>query len=258
MKYDIEFAVVCHKGYVREKNQDNFWCAEKFLESENEGLPELLSGKADISSIPTLAVFDGLGGEQQGEMAAYIAASYYDYLLRSKDRSDVKEFLLSACAEINRKICQYQQENGIRQMGTTAAMLMCAQEEIFICNVGDSRIYQYSGKKMTQISVDHSESNAVGRKSYLTQSLGIPESEFVIEPYIAKGIYRNGDRYLLCSDGLTDMVTDKGIEDVFSRGAGVSETAQTLMEMALENGGMDNITIVICEVQRQKRLFGRK
>jgi len=141
-------------------------------------------------------------------------------------------------------------------MGTTAAMLMCGPKDIFICNVGDSRIYHYVKKNMTQISHDHSAVGITGRKPPLTQNLGIPDTEFVIEPHAAKRAYNNGDRYLICSDGLTDMVSDDEITEIMGSRGNIRDTAQKLMERALERGGIDNITLILCEVHRQNR-FGR-
>ena len=257
MKFNIEYAALCNKGLVREKNQDNFLCASKFLVSENGGLPEMLAGEIDASTFPAFAVFDGMGGEQCGEIAAYIAASHFNELHLGKTKSDTKLFLLETCDEINKKICAYQKENHIRHMGTTAAILMCGQNDVFICNVGDSRIYQYSGKKLAQISEDHSEISTNDRKPPLTQNLGIPESEFVIEPYIAKGKYNSGDRYLICSDGLTDMLSDEEILDILKARSKITEAVQKLMDKALDRGGIDNITVIICEVRKQSRFFSQ-
>ena len=258
MEYRVEYAALCHKGLIRDKNQDNFWCSEVFLESENEGLTEMLVGDIETSTFPVFAVFDGMGGEQQGEVAAYIAARSFDTLYLKKEKSDVKKFLLDSCFEINRNICEYQQENRIRQMGTTGAILMFGQDDVFICNVGDSRIYQYSNKKLLQISKDHVESNIVDKKPPLTQNLGISETEFVIEPYIAKGMYSHGDRYLICSDGLTDMVSEDELLNVFAKKKSVSETVKNLMDMALRSGGVDNTTIILCEVCKKNRFFNWK
>jgi len=253
MMCSIKYAVLCHIGYMRDKNQDNFWCDGFFLQSENKGLPEPLYGEHDVSDNPAFAVFDGMGGEQQGEMAAHIAASNFGAAHRENDKNGTKEFLLDICTEINNEICEYQNTNHIRQMGTTAAILMCGKDAVYICNVGDSRTYHYRRRKLTQVSLDHIEPGITDRKARLTQNLGVPAIEFVIEPYIAKGVYRNNDRYLLCSDGLTDMVTEKELEDVFIKKMDIEETAQTLMDIALRNGGADNITVIVCEIRKKKR-----
>lgn len=252
MKYTINYAVLCHKGHVRSMNQDNFWCAATFLESNNEGLPETLSGSAEATDTPAFAVFDGMGGEQRGEMAAYIAASQFDTLYRAKSKKDPKLFLLETCSVINDRICLYQQENHIRQMGTTAAILMFGMNDVYICNLGDSRVYLHSGIRLTQISHDHSVTGTDDAKPPLTQNLGIPETEFIIEPYIAKGPYRSGDRYLVCSDGLTDMVSESEMCSTLSTHNKASDAANDLMRKALENGGVDNISIILCEVRKQR------
>jgi len=241
---------MCNTGLIREINQDNLWCNHVFLKSVNNGLPGILAGTNDTATLPIFAVFDGMGGEQQGEMAAYIAANSFDKLLEDNDKSKTKEFLLNACTILNRNICDYQTENQIRNMGTTAAIVVFGTDEIFICNIGDSRIYHYSGRDLTQISFDHVETGVNSRKAPLTQNLGISENEFIIEPYIAKGRYRNKDCFLICSDGLTDMLTDKQITEIFRKKMTMKETTQRLMDMALANGGVDNITLIVCKVKK--------
>ena len=254
MAYSIEYAALCHKGSVRTQNQDNLWCANVYLESENDGMPEMLTGTADVSTFPAFAIFDGLGGEQQGEMAAYLAAATFDALYNEKDKSDTKTFLTDACSVINSKICEYQREHLIRQMGTTAAVLMCGTGSLNICNIGDSRIYKFRGRKITQLSHDHVEASDFAGKSPLTQCLGIPETEFPIEPYIVEDVYKKSDIYLLCSDGITDMISDEELESVFQKRMSIQETVQTLMDIALKNGGVDNITVIVCQIGKKKRL----
>ena len=167
----------------------------------------------------------------------------------------VKKFLLDTCAGMNRAICEYAKEHYIRSIGSTAAILMFDKKDIYFCNIGDSRIYQFSGKKLTQISHDHSDSIVTDRKPPLTQSLGIPESEFVIAPYVARGLYEDGDQYLICSDGLTDMIPEETISEVISGSVTVLRSAEVLLQRALESGGNDNITIVLCTVRKQRRRF---
>jgi protein phosphatase len=255
MKHCITYAALCHIGKIRSTNQDNLWCAGTYLESENEGLVGTQTGTTDAVALPAFAVFDGMGGEQKGEVAAYIAASQFNSTHMNTSKSDTKLFLLDACFEINTKICEFQKANHIRQMGTTATMLLFGKSDVFICNVGDSRVYLFSGRKLTQISCDHIEGSIDEKKPPLTQHLGIPETEFVIEPYIAKGAYNNGDRYLVCSDGLTDMVSDEELSRIIAARKSIPDTAKELLDKALGRGGIDNITIILCEVRRQKRSF---
>ena len=258
MSYIIRYATICQKGLVREKNQDNFWCMNEFLALENEGADSAINGMTKNDIIPAFAVFDGMGGEQAGEVASHIAASVFDAFYNENTKKQIKTFILDACEQMNLAICDYVKKNELQTSGSTVAILIFGKTEIIACNIGDSRIYQFSNQKLTQISYDHSEMSVTHRKAPLTQSLGIPKSEFIIEPYLAKGLYTSGDRYLICSDGLTDMVTDEQIEKIMNENPDISQCAEILLQHALANGGHDNITIIICEVRRQRRLFNRR
>jgi protein phosphatase len=159
--------------------------------------------------------------------------------------------LLGFCKEANNKICQYGIENDVESMGTTAALLAFTKNEIFLCNIGDSKIFRFADEKLEQISVDHYIKTAYGKKPPLSQNLGIPESELAIAPYFAKGHYNDGDIYLLCSDGLTDMVTVTEIRQILIEST-FEDIATKLLKKALQNGGKDNITIIVCKVKREK------
>jgi len=247
--------MLCCKGLVRKDNQDNFWCLGKFLRSENDGLAEPIAGKTESKNSPAFAVFDGIGGEAQGEVAAFLAANCFDAAYSESPKDNIKQFLLHTCTNMNKAICTHTKEQHLRSSGTTAAILMFGKKYIYVCNIGDSRVYQFSENELTQISYDHSETCTSWRKPPLTQHLGIPETEFVIEPYISKGKYENGDKYLICSDGLSDMVSDDVISEILSEDTSVLDCAQVLMEKAIKSGGNDNITIIVCEIHKQRRIL---
>jgi len=250
MKFSIEYAATCHKGYVRSMNQDNLWCAGTFLECDNEGLPIMLTGFVNSREYPAFAVFDGMGGEQQGEVASFIASEHFDELNNIKSKRNAKLFLSNACYEINKKICDHMVKNNIRQMGTTCATLLFKRSKLFFCNIGDSRIYRCCDSGIVQLSLDHIDKSVSSTNPPLTQNLGIPETEFEIEPYINSIKTKCGDRYLLCSDGLTDMLSDKEIYSLICTCDNVSDATSELIKKALERGGVDNITIIVCEVKR--------
>jgi len=255
MNYCIEYAVLCNKGIVRAKNQDNFWCMGNFLESENEGLQEPCWGKVETADFPAFAIFDGMGGELQGEVAAHLAAHSFHEFYENNPKSDLKVFLSGACSAMNDAICSYAKSQLFGSTGSTAAILLFGKNDIYICNVGDSRVYQFNNKKLIQISLDHSETNIASGKPPLTQNLGIPATEFIISPYVAKGLYEIGDKYLICSDGLTDMVSEGEIAEIMSTHKNLTECTEILLQKALDYGGRDNITIIICEIRKQKRGF---
>jgi len=253
MNYCIEYAVLCNKGIVRAKNQDNFWCMGKFLTSDNDGLKESIYGTVETKDAPAFAVFDGMGGELHGEVAAYTAASSFNNIYTNHSKSDMKAFLVDACSAMNHAICAFSETQFFGNTGSTAAILMFGKRDIYICNIGDTRIYHWSNAKLLQISHDHSENSITNRKPALTQNLGIRPSEFVIAPYIAKGVCENGDKYLICSDGLTDMISNEAIEEVLSSNNNVRTCAEILLQKALSAGGHDNTTIILCEIRKQKR-----
>ncbi|MCD8157265.1 MAG: hypothetical protein LUD53_07575, partial [Clostridiales bacterium] len=119
---------------------------------------------------------------------------------------------------------------------------------VAICNIGDSRIFRLSKGQMEQLSMDHVGVAPYGRKPPLSQNLGIPPTEMLIEPYAATAAYREGDIYLICSDGLTDMLSTNQIAQVLGQYP-IETAAGCLLEKALERGGRDNITIILCRTE---------
>lgn len=255
MDYKIRYACVCDKGKVRANNEDNFWCQGLYLEQDHEGLSQPLTGEASSSGLPGFAVFDGMGGESCGETASYLAADAFQKCYQQElagAGADIEAFLKRTCREMNRAVYQYSVEKKIRSMGSTASMIVFGKDQIFIGNLGDTRIYHFYGNCLKQISREHSLKRFPGdRKGPLTQYVGIPESELQVSPYIAKGSYHDKDKYLICSDGLTDLVSEREISQVLSGERELKESARILLEMALDKGGHDNITILLCELEEQ-------
>ena len=253
MNYMINYAVHCMRGHVRSQNQDNFWCAGKYLDAENEGLDGGLSGLVESVGCPAFAVFDGMGGEQHGEMAAFLAAQAFDEHSGERTDKPPAEFLGQMCRQMNESICDYATKKRIASMGTTLALVAFFPDAVYVANIGDSKILWYSAATLVQVSHDHVAKTDGPHKPPLTQHLGIPEAEFVIAPHIAKGPYAEGDRYLIASDGLTDMVNEMEIKEILNKHRHTDECVSVLVEKALENGGVDNITVILCDVQRRRR-----
>ena len=252
MKYVIDYSICCNKGRLRRKNQDNFLVDGEFLPVENDGFEGIKIGRIDSKENAVLAVFDGMGGEQMGEYAAYIASSSLKEKL-CEEEADSVQALEGYCLHINRNICSFVKENGIKSMGTTGCLINFAEKGINLCNIGDSKIYHFDGSNMLQLSVDHNIRTASG-KAPLTQFLGVPEEDFIIQPHSTSVEYAKGDIFLICSDGLTDMVELSLIQSVLSSAKSTESCCETLLTMALEAGGRDNITILVCRV-RKKSLF---
>lgn len=261
MAYQIEYAYTCHIGKIRNNNEDNFWCCGDSLEAQNQGMSHIRSGYMKQSEYPLLAVFDGMGGESCGEMAAFLAAEACgEHFKTAKDgiRNDPEEFLNEICESMNQAICDYGRTNKINSMGTTAALLAFAEDAVYSCNLGDSRIYKSDREKFYQISQDHVLGRSLFGKAPLTQYLGMGEENLQLEPSISRQEIKIGDRFLLCSDGITDMLSDGEIADILSRDIPVAKTVEILVDRALKKGGRDNITVVLCEIMEQPRNMFRR
>ena len=245
MNYDIEYCCISHTGHVRQNNQDNLLCQGRYLEAVNGGTPEPLSGTASAAASPLFGVFDGMGGEAEGETAAWLAARS---AAGHRPGKNAVEDLRRLCRDANREVCRYADDHGITTMGTTAAILRFEAGGVYACNLGDSRIFLLRDGALEQISQDQVMPAPGARKPPLLQFLGIPETEMELSPYITVQQPRLGDRYLACSDGLTDMLGEPGIRGILA-GAPVAQAADRLVREALAAGGRDNVTVLLCEIQ---------
>lgn len=250
--YILRAECYCHKGRVRTNNEDNFLFENYFLEKDNSGLKEPIRDSLPLEKPVCYAVFDGMGGQSMGEDAAYIAA---ETLNEMKYRKVMPERLLSEyCAEANKKIFSISDHYRLGMPGTTAVIILFKEDEAWVCNIGDSRCYLIRDHEIRKLSVDHVEQIGVdekryGRKPRLTQNLGIDPEELSVSPYIDSCNIQKGDVYLLCSDGLTDYLSDSEIAEIIDKRERSVFTTERLVHLALSRGGKDNITAVLCEVR---------
>lgn len=288
----LRAACTCHHGRVRENNEDNLYFNGEILPLIHVEAEKTMTLEQNMDGKFCFGVFDGMGGEQNGEEASYLAAQVCMERVVGWNRScesekdmkpadglwveiqDPADELLEILQEANLRICGRTREKKLRRMGSTAAMLLFDKDKVWICNIGDSRIYRLRGRELIQCSVDHTdrllvESQGGRRKPYLTQHLGIFPDEMKIEPYCVSREVQGGDTYLICSDGLTDMLSDKEIGEILleSRkgvaegkkerrsGKGSAETAdlartvEQLRDAALTNGGRDNVTVQVIQIE---------
>ncbi len=208
------------------------------------------------------AVADGMGGHVGGEVAARVAV---DSLRAAFQRQPSVEGLRRAVAEANRAVWrQGQTESGLRGMGTTLTATALVREPggrqvVALANVGDSRAYVFSKGQVIQVTADHSLAEEKVRQGQLTQA------EAAVHPHRhiltrALGVssdvdvdlwelhLRDGDRILLCSDGLTNEVGDEQIGQILGAVKGPQEAAKALVQAAVDHGGSDNVTCVVIDV----------
>ena len=252
MTFIMDAACLCNTGKVRKNNEDNFFFDGKCLEADNDGLRHPVIMTRSLRHEVCVAVFDGMGGGSYGEIASFTAAECMQHITRRLKDYFIsgKRFLEELCREINDAVVAEKNELRTERMGTTMVTLYFSHDYVYVCNVGDSRAYRLCGGEFKQISTDHVEKrkDLTRKKAPLTQHLGIEPELFLIEPYIAKGELKQGDQYLLCSDGLTDMLTNFEIDEIMRHTASAEECVQKLVDAALEKGGKDNVTAIVCRV----------
>lgn len=254
MSFSIEAACACNIGKIRVNNEDNFFFNGRFLDTTNSALQETLAIETTLDKAQVFAVFDGMGGENYGEHASYASAECLSRAMGSfsDDAVAAEVFLDTVAKEMNKEVLKRANEHLTRHMGTTMAVVLFSEDYAYVCNLGDSRVYRWRDGVLLQLSVDHVSELYIKRgkndKAPLSQYLGIPEEEFIIEPHIAKGELITGDSYLLCSDGLTDMITNEEISEIMCECADARICAQSLLDAALEKGGRDNITCIVVNI----------
>ena len=205
-------------------------------------------------------VADGMGGHQGGEVAANLAVR----TLTNAERSD-REQLREAVAEANRVVHQTALEEAeLHGMGTTLTTLAVSQEanthQFVILNVGDSRVYRHRDGQLEQLTEDHSyvaelvrrgelddeAAQAHPYRNMLTRAIGV-HAEVEIDEWLLEPV--SGDRFMLCSDGLTNELADVEIAEQLGFDKDPSTTAKALVGLANKRGGRDNSTVLIVDVQ---------
>lgn len=252
----LEAACGSHVGKIRDNNEDNFYFGGGCLEADNLGLSQIAGFSRMIKSGICLAVFDGMGGGDHGEVASYEAASSMKELLATADcYPSVHEFLEGICLVMNRKVYDKQVELRSTHMGSTVAGIYVHKNFMYSFNLGDSRIYCLRANQLMQISKDHTdaayiqERNIQGRKPRLMQHLGIDPERLRLEPHVVKVEMKRGDTFLICSDGLTDMLSNEEICRIMLDYNNPKLCVQALIDAALEHGGKDNITVILARLR---------
>lgn len=254
---DMNAACGCHQGKRRMNNEDNFYFNGLYMNSDNHGLPEPEYAELSLNKDSFFCVYDGMGGGDFGEIASYTAAkSTQKYLSIETNINpcDITPSLEKMCVSVNEAVYEAGNNLGSSQMGSTLVGLYFHAGQAWICNLGDSRCYLLRNRKMQQISEDHTDeefmkkNGITGRKPYLTQYLGIDPKEMEVVPFVKSYYLNKGDRFLICSDGVTDMVPEQNICNLLANTPDPTEGVRTLIQAALDGGGKDNITAIILDI----------
>ena len=252
LKGKLMFVGQTDTGRVREHNEDTI---------------------ATDPDVGLLVLADGMGGYNAGEVASGIAVKTITNLVRegllredlaSIDRSTGLSrpsiVLRDAITRANKIIYQTARSQAeCEGMGTTVVAALFYDNRISIAHVGDSRLYRQRGSEIAQVTMDHSllqelvdrgfyspeEAQRAANKNYVTRALGVePQVEVEVQEHPVD----KGDIFILCSDGLSDMVEDEDIRLTISTfGANLDTVAKQLIQLANENGGRDNVSVVLAQ-----------
>lgn len=237
MSLSLRFAAGSHKGMIREGNEDSGYAGPRLL-----------------------AIADGMGGQAAGEVASSEVISTIVALDDDVPGSDILTSLGTAVQRANDQLRMMVEEDPqLEGMGTTLTALLWTGQRLGLVHVGDSRAYLLRDGVLTQITQDHTwvqrlvdegriteeEATTHPQRSLLMRALGSGDH---VEPDLSIREVRAGDRYLICSDGLSGVVSHQTMEDTLASYQGPQETVQQLIELALRGGGPDNITVIVADV----------
>lgn len=246
-------------GVSRNNNEDNYNLNGQYAVYEADDQTSTAFQPPVTQGV--FAVFDGMGGQSRGEFASLCAAQtlnkYKDSIL-SGGSGKVNEYI----ADTNRQICS-EMEKSNEHIGSTCAILTISDGIAQAYNLGDSSIYHLSKNKITKMTRDHTvaeqlyrmhaltaeEAQRDVRKHRLTKHLGMFEAENIL-PYISGNVrISNGDMFLLCTDGITNALSEKDIKKIVYMFDGrCKKTVNALIEKAIESGSDDNITAMLLRV----------
>lgn len=252
----LSFAAITDVGVVRKNNEDNFYCNGVWRDDVGQEHNEYHGETKVIKQPKIFAVMDGMGGLAAGEIASLTAVRELDRQCQEAPSCDMLAFLMA----MNDRVCEERRTSGER-LGSTAVMARVDQSTVQFSNIGDSRGYLLHDGEMTCLTVDHSERGSLERvrenlgieealpenmRNGLTQYLGIFEDELIIEPELSEPQpLEAGDVILLSSDGLTAFVDEAAIREVLMADDSVEKMTARLVELAIERGSRDNITVIL-------------
>jgi protein phosphatase len=246
MVFEGSSAAISHTGKVRSNNQDSGYAGSNLY-----------------------VVADGLGGHAGGDVASSIAIARLEdldrpYATAAEAEHTLQEAISDAAADLIDMVARRPELAG---MGTTVSALLMVDDYAVIAHIGDSRIYLYRDDALTQITADHTfvqrlvdsgritpeEARFHPRRSVLMRVLGDMDADPEIDTFIMPTL--PGDRWLLCSDGLSGVVDDAHTAKAMGLGMAPARTADSLLKQALDAGAPDNVTIVIVDVGGQHPLL---
>jgi protein phosphatase len=236
-------------GCVRSNNEDMVLAYDKLLRSDAYKT-EFMTENTDRFII---ALADGMGGHNAGEVASEETLSNLKYFIHDLPRGlapgEMNEMMVEWLNSVNKMInSRGLMDTSKLDMGTTLVGVLYYGERYYWMNCGDSRLYRLRDGQLTQLTVDHSLTKNDGSQRHsnvITNCIGAGFKDSYIDFYEFTNDVLPGDTYLLCSDGLNDMITDLEIQELMV----ANKTANQLCEAAIEAGGFDNVSTCVFHIE---------
>lgn len=245
-------------GRVRTSNEDAFLIADLSAAAPVAGT--LLSATFEVGARGVLlAVADGMGGAQAGEVASALALRALRTGLSTIEARSAEAALVSCVEAANRAVWGASAFEGRDGMGATMTAVLIYGQRAYVAEVGDSRAYVLRGRRLVQLTHDQSfvqllvdqgaitaaEAAESPQRNVVTQAIGTsPE----VSVALSRFTLRRGDRLLLCSDGLTGHVGGRELESIVSTAGSLDAACDGLIELANARGGEDNVTVLVAEI----------
>jgi protein phosphatase len=238
-------------GNVRSNNEDMILAFDKYVRSD---IHQTVLAPDNLDRF-VVAVADGMGGHNAGEVASEMVMQnlkfYVNDLPKGMTSGELEEVMNEWLLSIHQTVNLRGRSNKtMSEMGTTLVALLFYGNRYFWMNCGDSRLYRLRDGQLKQLTTDHSLVNEDGEKkhsNYITNCIGAGCDEVFMDMIEFTSDFHTGDVYVLCSDGLNDMVPDIIIERMLNEGA----DANDLCEEAIAAGGFDNVSVCVLRVVDQ-------
>ena len=242
----VEIDALCHKGLVRDNNEDALSVSGFILRDKATNLSVDTPEEGSFY----LLVSDGMGGHEDGEEASEFTLSeikkkFDDHLIGGDTfEDDIRKLTNTISIKLNLMAAEKGQQ---LPMGCTLTGVVWNYGRLWLVNAGDSRTYRYRNGVLRQLTTDETERGITGdpnAEKYLLNCIGGgQDGRLAIDDLAGKII--PDDLLLICSDGLTDMVTDEQLEEALEGGA----TAADLYRLACEGGGVDNVSVILARIK---------
>ncbi|GHT52771.1 serine/threonine phosphatase stp [Bacteroidia bacterium] len=239
----------CNIGSVRQNNEDMILLAGELFRDKAQKMDFEPAENARMAAI----VADGMGGHNGGEFASEMATLLFDDFIKELpaglNEAEIASQLSQWCENTHRVIVNKSNESEEYEgMGTTFCGLLFYEKMTFALNIGDSRLYRFRNGILKQISTDHSMRQLTGDNSLpsnqIYNSLGAGDSAFIDVKDLSEQLF-NDDLFLVCSDGLCDMISDEEIEQILAN----EPSADKLVEAAKQAGGKDNVSVLLLKIK---------